>query len=96
MTTPNWDDYLSGPESTGYVTGDVAETWNEHAAQSDAALDAAQNAIEANDAALDDAAANLGTNPDAVNASLEEAVEQFNATNAAQWESLGMEPPHEY
>jgi hypothetical protein len=95
MTTGNWDDYLSADESTGYQTGDLAETWNEHAAQSNAGIAAADDAINANNDALYEAASHLGTDPAAVQNSLQEAVEQFNATNQAQWASLGVDAPEQ-
>jgi hypothetical protein len=86
-----WDDFLGQAESTGYVTGDVAQTWNAHAAQSDAALDAADDALASNNAALYDAAANLGTDPEAVQDAFGRAEASLQDTYEAQLASMGIE-----
>jgi hypothetical protein len=90
MTTGNWDDFISNEEASGYVTGDVAETWNDYAAQSDHALDNAADSIQANDNALYEAASHIGTDPDAFNAAAGQAEDSFNATFQNQLASMGL------
>ena len=79
----DWDFYLGGGEATGGYQGDVAATWNEHAAQSDFYLDQATDAIDHGGDMLFQAA--LGTDPEAVDRYLDRSVTDFQATNDARW-----------
>jgi hypothetical protein len=86
-----WDFYLGGSEGNGGYSGDVAATWNEYAAQSGFYLDQANSAIDDGRSALEGAAHNLGTDPNAVNGYLEQATADFYATNDAMWSSMGFD-----
>jgi hypothetical protein len=63
--------------------------WNSHAAQSDYYLDQAASYTTDGRSALYDAAANLGTNPGAVDHYLNHAANNFYATDQAMWHSMG-------
>ncbi len=89
-TAGGWDFYLGESEATGYVTGDVAQTWNDHAARSDLHLDDAADAIESGNDALHDAAAAIGTDPAAFDAAMAQATASFEASYDNQLASLGL------